>query len=92
MAKQIKINVPLNQLKTETCVCTNTLWIPALQLRILPPIYSASGKYEYAMIQVGFLCSACGVQIPMRPEDLNGGSVKLHFLERRTDASQNNRT
>jgi hypothetical protein len=68
MAEQIKVNIPIEQLKDKVCSCTNALFIPALQLKIIPPIYSPSGQPEYMMLQVGFLCTNCGERIPLRPE------------------------
>jgi hypothetical protein len=67
MAEQIKMNVPLDQLKDKVCECGNALYIPALQLKIVPPLYSPSGQPEYVMLQVGFLCVNCGESIPLKP-------------------------
>ena len=69
MTEQLKINVPLNQLKVQECKCGSTSFLPATQLRILPPLYSAIGKYEYVMLQTGFLCASCGAAVAMRPEE-----------------------
>jgi hypothetical protein len=68
MAEQIKMNIPLDQLKDKVCECGNALYIPALQLKIVPPLYSPSGQPEYVMLQVGFLCTTCGERIPLKPE------------------------
>ena len=75
MAEQIKINVPLDSLKDEVCSCGNGLWLPALQLKIVPPLYSQTGKHEYLMMQVGFLCTNCGNRIGLKPVIENKSNI-----------------
>lgn len=69
MAEQIRVNIPADQLKDQICTCKNGLWIAALQLKIVPPLYSASGKREYLALHTGFLCTNCGTLIPIRPAE-----------------------
>jgi hypothetical protein len=67
MAEQIKMNIPIDSLKDQICECTNALWLPAMQLKAVPPLYSQTGTPQYLMIQIGFLCTACGTRIPLQP-------------------------
>jgi cell division FtsZ-interacting protein ZapD len=67
MDKQITLSIPADQLKDQICKCGNTMWMLAQNLKIVPPLYSQSGRYEHLMIQSGFLCTNCGTLIPLRP-------------------------
>ncbi len=64
----IKMTVPLDQLKDRVCKCGGFIFTSALALKELPPIYSPSGQYETTMQQVGFVCIRCGNVLPVRPE------------------------
>jgi len=81
MAEQIKINVPLSELKSIVCYkCGNEHFAQAGQLKIVPSIYSPSGKEEVIMIQSGFLCVSCGTPAQMQPpkeEDTPSNLIKL---------------
>lgn len=63
----MKVSIPVNDLKLHACECTNLRWITSFQLRIIPPLYSQTGKSQYFMAPDGFLCTNCGKHIPLAP-------------------------
>jgi len=69
MAKQMKVNVPMDQLKDRVCECGGQLFISAVGLKELPALYSPSGQVESAVIPVGFVCCGCGAFMSLRPEE-----------------------
>ena len=69
MTEQIKMNIPIDQLKDQICKCGNTVWVSAMQLKIIPPLYSQTSRYEHLMLPYGFFCTACGNMIPLRPTE-----------------------
>ena len=68
MKKQIMMNIPMQQLKDRVCKCGGFIFVSALALKEVPPIYSPSGQIETAMQQVGFMCIQCGNVLPIQPE------------------------
>lgn len=65
----MNINIPANLLEDRVCQCGGRLFISVFNLKEIPSIYSPSGKPESMMLQVGFVCAACGTQMSLRPED-----------------------
>jgi len=66
--KNVTMNIPMQQLKDRVCKCGGFIFVSALALKEVPPIYSTSGQYETAMQQVGFMCIQCGNVLPIQPE------------------------
>lgn len=58
--KTIKMNIPLSELNLRKCKCGGSIFIHALSLRIVPALYSPSGKPETIVLPIGFTCVACG--------------------------------
>lgn len=69
MAEQIKLTVPIDQLADTKCECGNETFTMTLRLKVLPALYSQTGKPEHIMLQMGFTCTACGKLIPLSPVD-----------------------
>jgi len=65
---QMKVNVPLDQLKDRVCPCGCLVFSQAVTLKEIPSLYSPSGVSETAITPVGFVCATCGELIPLRPE------------------------
>jgi hypothetical protein len=65
----MNINIPADQMKDRVCKCGGRLFISVFNLKEIPSIYSPSGKPESMMLQVGFVCAACGTQMSLRPEE-----------------------
>lgn len=67
MAEQIKVNVPVSELKTIVCFkCGGEHFAQAGQLKVVPSVYSPTGKEEVIMIQSGFLCVSCGTPAQLK--------------------------
>lgn len=64
----MNINIPLNQLKDRVCKCGGFIFVSAMILKEVPPIYSPTGGYETLMQPAGFVCALCGTVIPLTPE------------------------
>lgn len=68
MNNRVTMTVPLDQLKDRVCKCGGVIFVSALTLKELPPVYSPSGKYETSFIPAGFACIRCGALLSLRPE------------------------
>lgn len=69
MAQEMQVKIPLNQLKDRVCKCGNAVFVLGLRIKEVPPIYSPTGQAESAATQHCFLCSACGIEMSLHPED-----------------------
>ena len=64
-----QLNVPVDQLPDRICRCGGTVFTPALCLKEIPAIYSASAQKETMMLNAGFICGKCGALMSLRPEE-----------------------
>jgi hypothetical protein len=65
------INVKWESLKERVCPhCGGYVFTSnAVILRVIPALLSPSGVAETAIQPAGFVCSTCGVLIPLRPTE-----------------------
>ena len=67
--KQLKMQVPLAQLKDRECKCGSKAFLQVYGLKELPALYSPSNRAETMMVHVGFACLVCGKTKPLSPDD-----------------------
>jgi len=74
MNQQLKVNIPIGQLKQRTCPCGGIVFVQAVSLKEVPPVYSPSGNPETMIQPLGFICSQCGNLLSLRPEEPEEGN------------------
>jgi hypothetical protein len=67
MAEQMKISVKLEDLRDTKCPCGCGEFSQLFRLKVLPGIYTQSGRAEHIMQPVGFVCRDCRSIIPLLP-------------------------